>query len=187
MPAFSLKKPAPPAVVILSGFSVIAFYIFETFHSLRPPVVTPLYLVLDDFVPGILFTVMVLWGFWASPRKGVLQVLLVLTLLISWVDLVGSYILMVGKTTPQLMAMIRNFSMGQFLFWVVLVGINREILYFLTGWTFYKKKPWCFPYGEVDPLQNVLFKFVGVLWVLDAFYRIFHTFFSIQAFRNHFF
>ncbi len=109
---------------------------------------------------------------------------MLVTLAILWVDMTVSYALMVGRTTAELRMVMHNWSMLQFLALGPLMGLSNQTLTFLVGWSFYKKTPWFFRYEKVSPLQNVLMKFISLLWLLYTLYELFQHAFALQAFRS---
>jgi hypothetical protein len=183
MALLSLKKPAPAGWVTLAGLSLVSLNVLEKLHSFRPSPVTLSYVLCDDILPVSILSVFIFWSLSLESRKKFGHWLLLLVLVIHWVDMVGSTFLMIGKTTQELRLMIHNFSTSEYVFWVVLMGFDKMIFYFLTAWTFYKKTPWYFTYEEVDPFQNVLFKFVGALFFFFAIFKTYEVLaVTIQAF-----
>ena len=185
MALFSLKKPVPIGWVTLAGFLWVSSDFLEKLHSFRPSPVTLSFLFWDDILPISILSVFIFWSLSLESRKKFGHWLLLLVLFLYWIDEGGSCFLLLGKTTQELGLMIHHFSTGEYFFWVVLMGFGKTIFLFLTAWTFYKKTPWYFTYEEVDPLQNVLFKFVGTLFFLFAIFKTYEVLaLTIQAFST---
>ncbi len=171
MTSDSFKKPIPLPFLLFWGFLQVAFWIFEKIHPFHPDVYTPLHLFLNDILPTAISFGMVLYGFTLPSYRKTSQVLLLIFSVWDMTGTVLNYFDLVGLNTEQITAIFKSWTFTQTILKGNIQNLGAEVLAFLIGWSFLKKKPWGFEYPDVNPLQDVFMKFTGILWILYTVYQ----------------
>ncbi len=179
------KQTPPYALILWIGLLEVAYYTFKKLHGIHTDTFTASYLLLTDDLPTLLLFILAIYGLVVSSAHRTAKILLVIFGVMELGETLVTFFQLVGRDHLYVREILRNWTVPQFILEINFEGLCHELFFGAIGWSFMKKTPFYFDYPEPNPLQGLIIKFIGFLWILyTTMHFVDHVFSLIAKINN---
>lgn len=171
----SRKKSVPLAFCLSWGLAYLIYMAVKSWYGLPVKVISAWDLIAFSDLPFAVTFFLIAYSFYCSSAHRLGKILLLIFWGIELVLIVVYFHEYVGQNSTAWTLSIEHWPRSKFLWRVLGEGFLSTIKDILVGVSFFRKTPFYYVYPKINPLQNILLKFTGVLWISTTlFYFILH-------------
>lgn|GEM_PF-4656265 len=168
-----MEKKAPPLAFTLSwGLFYVVYNTVKGYYGIPVQTLTYTNVILYTYIAYSVTFCLIAYSFFRSPRhrvlKGILLALYVVDTVLIFIELPDQ----IGFNPKVWVKTIETWPRDKFLLRIVLDQIKSCFQCGLVGLSFLQLRPFFYDYPEPNPLQKILLRFTGVLWILSTTFEL---------------